>query len=57
MKNADTPAGRAVGIDASTPLRWLATTRAYMFSVVDRLNRGVDAGVPPEMMKAEVMNG
>jgi hypothetical protein len=57
MKNADTPAGRALGIDASTPQRWLATTRSYMFSVVERLNRGVDAGVPPEMMNAEVTNG
>lgn len=51
MRNANSPAGLAVGIDASTPQRWLDTTRAYMFDVVDRLTRGVDAGVPPEMMK------
>lgn len=53
MRNGDSAAGRAVGIDASTPARWFDSTRAYMFRVVDNLRRGVDAGVPPEMMRQE----
>lgn len=51
MRNGDTEAGREVGIDSATPETWLDSTRAYMFRVVDKLNRGLDAGVPPEMMK------
>lgn len=51
MQNANSPAGREVGIDASTPESWLRTTRTYMFRVVENLQNGLDAGVPPEMMK------
>lgn len=50
LRNADSPAGRAVGIDASTAERWFDSTLVYMRRVVDRLGRGEDSGVPPEMM-------
>lgn len=56
LRNADSPAGRAVGIDASTPQRWFDTVRVYMLGVAESLARGEDAGVPPEMMKARCEN-
>jgi len=53
MRNSDSPAGRSVGIDTSTPEAWFDSTRAYMLRVVEKLRRGADAGVPPEMMRSE----
>jgi len=54
LRNAGTPAGRSVGIDASTPERWFDSTRAYMLGVVKKLQAGEDAGVPAEMMEGGV---
>jgi hypothetical protein len=53
LRNADSPAGRRVGIDASTPQTWFRSTRAYMLRVVSDLQAGADAGVPAEMMREE----
>jgi hypothetical protein len=51
MRNAATPSGRAVGLDASTPRTWFDSTRAYMVRAAEKCVRGDDPGVGPEDME------
>jgi hypothetical protein len=53
ISHADTPAGRSLGLDASTPERWYDTCSAYMREVCFRIVDGGPAGVPPEDIRVD----
>lgn len=48
LRHADTPGGRAAGIDASSPVAWFISMQAYMRRVANDIEAGRPVGVAAE---------
>lgn len=47
MAQGDTPAGRAAGIDVSSPEAWFDSVKLYLDGVARKIVAGGDPGIPP----------
>lgn len=47
MAQGDTPAGRAAGIDVSSPEAWFGSVKIYLGAVALNIVAGGDPGIPP----------
>lgn len=54
MAHADTPAGRAAGIDVSSPEAWFDSVKIYLGAVGLNIVAGGDPGIPPGAGAEEV---